>query len=287
MVLHVLCFLLFFFNSAISFSFKITRFEPNQNNILYQRDAAASVGAIEFNKLSYLCRVGWATYADPVRLWDSETEQAADFSSHFIFSIDTQGNTLFGHGLVFFLAPVGFQIPLNSGGGFLGLFNTTTCSDSSSSLNQIIAIEFDTFNNPEWDPTGVDGHVGINNNSIASAVYTPWNVSLHSGDTADMWIYYNSRSKNLSVSWSFRKTTDHKETSSLYYIIDLKNVLPELVTVGFSAATGQNVERHILKSWEFDSSLERGRNIKIIFFNIIIPIVASLAFRWFLRHQYD
>ncbi|XWS15418.1 hypothetical protein CRYUN_Cryun35bG0096100 [Craigia yunnanensis] len=39
--------------------------------------------------------------------------------------------------------------------------------------------------------------------------------------------------------------------------IDLMKVLPEKVMVGFSAATGQYVERHILKSWEFDSSLEK------------------------------
>lgn len=32
-------------------------------------------------------------------------------------------------------------------------------------------------------------------------------------------------------------------------------VLPEWVTIGFSAATGRNSYRHLLKSWEFTSSL--------------------------------
>lgn len=32
-------------------------------------------------------------------------------------------------------------------------------------------------------------------------------------------------------------------------------VLPEWVTVEFSAATGRNTERHLLKSWEFTSIL--------------------------------
>ncbi|XWS45049.1 hypothetical protein CRYUN_Cryun15aG0103200 [Craigia yunnanensis] len=48
-------------------------------------------------------------------------------------------------------------------------------------------------------------------------------------------------------------------------------VLPERVMVGFSAATGKYVERHILKSWEFHSSLEKletngknARRIKIL-----------------------
>ncbi|PQP99863.1 hypothetical protein Pyn_05596 [Prunus yedoensis var. nudiflora] len=49
--------------------------------------------------------------------------------------------------------------------------------------NQIVLVEFDSYANPEWDPRYE--HVGINNNSIASAVSTSWNAtSFHSGDIA-------------------------------------------------------------------------------------------------------
>ena len=48
-------------------------------------------------------------------------------------------------------------------------------------------------------------------------------------------------------------------------------VLPEWVTIGFSAATGGYVEQHILQSWEFSSSLDiketsgnKARNISLI-----------------------
>lgn len=75
----------------------------------------------------------------------------------------------------------------------MGLFNTTI---SDSSHNQIVMVEFDSFSNPEWDPPYE--HVGINKNSIASAVTTPWNASLHSGDTADAYIVYNASTKNLT-----------------------------------------------------------------------------------------
>ncbi|GMY12055.1 L-type lectin-domain containing receptor kinase IX.1-like [Fagus crenata] len=128
----------------------MSHFESNGSNILYHGDAVPSVGAIEMNKVNYVCRVGSPTY---------------------------------GHGLAFFLAPVGFEIPPNSAGGFLGLFNTTT---SDSSQNQIVLVEFDSYVNVEWDPS-VE-HVEINNNSIYSVVYTTWNASLHSEDTADVWI---------------------------------------------------------------------------------------------------
>ncbi|XP_060675213.1 L-type lectin-domain containing receptor kinase IX.1-like [Ziziphus jujuba] len=232
--------------------FQISRFNPDQTDILYQGDAVPSVGAIELiNKVNYLCRVGWETYVESVPLWDSQTGNLADFTTHFSFNIYTQGAARYGHGIAFFLAPVGFQIPPNSAGGFLGLFNTTT---SDSSRNQIVLVEFDTFSNPEWDPSFE--HVGINNNSIASAVYTPWNVSLHGGDTVDVWIAYNSTTKNLSVNWKYQTTSDSKENTSLSYQIDLKQILPQWVTIGFSAATGQYVERNSLNSWEFNSTLD-------------------------------
>ncbi|OMP01647.1 hypothetical protein COLO4_11690 [Corchorus olitorius] len=243
-------------------------------NIFYQGDAQLAVGTVEFNLINYINRVGWATYSDRVLLWDSETGKLSDFTSRFSFIVDTRNASVYGHGICFFLAPVGFQIPPNSAGGFLGLFNTTTSFSSSS--NQIVSIEFDSFENTEWDPPGIGGHVGINNNSISSAVYTRWNASNHSKDTATVSISYNSTTKNLSVSWSYFQTNDPQENSSLSMQIDLMKVLPENVMVGFSAATGMNVERHILQSWEFHSSLEKQdtkgkteRRIKIVLGSVI------------------
>ncbi|XP_059440031.1 L-type lectin-domain containing receptor kinase IX.1-like [Corylus avellana] len=247
--------------TAYSVSFQITRFDPTATDILYYGDAVPSVGAIEMNKVDYINRVGWAVYATRVPLWDSHTRRLADFTTHYSFTIDTQGASSYGHGLAFFLAPVGFEIPPNSAGGFLGLFNTTT---SDSPQNQILLVEFDSFSNPEWDPSFE--HVGINNNSVSSAVYTPWNASLHSGDTADVWITYNGSTKNLTVSWKYRRTSNVWENTSLFYEIDLMEILPKWVTVGFSAATGMYVERHTIQSWEFSSSLDiketNGKNVK-------------------------
>ncbi|KAB1213160.1 L-type lectin-domain containing receptor kinase IX.1 [Morella rubra] len=247
-----LFFVLFLFPSTDSVSFQLSNFDSNASNILYHGDAVPSVGAVEMNKVNYLCRVGWATYAERVPIWDSKTGNLSHCSSNFSFIIDTQGSSSYGHGLAFFLAPAGFEIPPNSAGGFLGLFNTTTTTDSS--LDQIVLVEFDSFVNPEWDPPVQ--HVGINNNSIFSAVYTPWNASLHSADTIVASILYNATTKNLSVFWTYQRTSTPHDNTSLSYNIDLSKVLPEWVTIGFAAATGSNVERHTLLSWEFSSSLE-------------------------------
>ncbi|XP_060674801.1 L-type lectin-domain containing receptor kinase IX.1-like [Ziziphus jujuba] len=237
---------------AYSIQFQIPRFEPGNPNVLYQGAAEPSVGAVELiDNVNYLCRVGRVISADRVRLWDAGTRKLSDFTTHFSFYIDTLGRTPYGAGLAFFLAPHGFQIPPNSAGSFLGLFNTTT---SDSTKNQIVHVEFDSFADTEWDPTYE--HVGINNNSVSSVVTIPWNASFHSGDTADVWINYNATTHNLSVSWMYQKTSNAKENTSLSYQINLMEVLPEWVTVGFSAGTGRYIERNVLQSWDFSSSLD-------------------------------
>ncbi|KAH1082565.1 hypothetical protein J1N35_022326 [Gossypium stocksii] len=292
-VVILLCFVSFLsvLPCTVSVSFQLSRFDPAMITIVYQGDAKPDIGTIEFNLVNFINRVGWAAYADEVLLWDSETGKISDFNTRFSFEIDTQGVPLYGHGLCFFLAPVGSLIPPNSAGGFLGLFNTTT-SDSPS--NQIVSIEFDSFHNPEWDPHGIGGHVGINNNSIASAVYTQWNASSHSEDTANVLVTYNSTTKDLSVSWSYLTTNSPRENSSLSMRIDLMKVLPERVMVGFSAATGMYVERHVLKSWEFHSNLEEpatnGKNtrrIKILVasavpVSVLIAGIVISFIMWFL-----
>ena len=222
---------------------------------MLQGDAVRSTdGVIELiNKVNYLCRVGWATYPGRVPLWDSTTGKAADFTTNFSFTIDIEDRPVYGHGITFFLAPAEFLIPPNSAGGFLGLYNTTT--DDHSASNQFVHVEFDTFPNPEWDPP-VE-HVGINVNSINSKVYTPWNASLHSKDNVLVSISYDSKANNLSVSWSYEKSSSYKESvTSLSYKIDLMKVLPQWVTIGFSAATGQYGARHKLNSWQFNSTID-------------------------------
>ncbi|KAL5556643.1 hypothetical protein UlMin_038879 [Ulmus minor] len=183
-------------------------------------------------------QVGRVIFSNRVKLWDAKTRKFADFTTRFSFFIDTRDRPSYAAGLAFFLAPAGFPIPPNSAGGFLGLFNTTT---SDSSENHIVHVEVDSFSNG-WDPNIT--HVGINNNSVSSLIYTPWNASFHSGDTADVVINYNATTANLSVSWKYQTTSNSKENTSLSFVIDLMEVLPEWVTIGFSAATSNFAERH-------------------------------------------
>lgn len=69
-------------------------------------------------------------------------------------------------------------------------------------------------------------------------------------------ISYDSNSKNLmTVGFSSYRTGGYARPK-LSYTVDLRDHLPELVTFGFSAATGNASALHSLHSWNFSSTLE-------------------------------
>ncbi|OVA20888.1 Protein kinase domain [Macleaya cordata] len=194
--------------------------------------------------------VGRATYSEPLHLWDSKTRWLTDFSTHFSFEIEAVNQSMYGDGLSFFLAPNGSEVPPNSAGGFLGLLSNETAL-SNSTTNQIVAVEFDSFQN-SWDPSS--DHVGINVNSIKSVEIKEWTSSIKTGSTANAWVSYDSTTKNLSVFLTYAKNPVFDGNSSVYHVVDLREVLPEWVSVGFSAATGDCIETHTIISWNFSST---------------------------------
>ncbi|CAA2954619.1 L-type lectin-domain containing receptor kinase -like [Olea europaea subsp. europaea] len=193
---------------------------------------------------------GRATYREPLHLWDKASGNLTDFSTHFSFVIDASDSTSFGaDGLAFFLAPVGSNIPANSSGGGLGLAYSNATANISG--DPFVAVEFDTYQNV-WDP--YSSHVGIDINSLISATNASWWNNITEGKKNDAWISYNSTSKNLSVIFTGHMKNE-TQNGSLEYTVDLRNYLPEWVSVGFSAATGDRFEKHNVKSWEFNSTL--------------------------------
>jgi hypothetical protein len=188
-----------------------------------------------------------------MRLWDAKTGRLTDFTTHFTFVINAVNIFEHGDGLSFFISPLQSNIPKDSSGGFLGLFDSATAFNMS--LNQIVAVEFDTYKNA-WDPS--DDHVGINVNSIASEADVTWKSSIRNGSTGNAWVTYNSTAKNISVFLTYAANPVFSGNYSLSYVVDLRNVLPEWVRVGFSAATCQGTEElHIISSWSFNSTSDQ------------------------------
>ncbi|KAK9097010.1 hypothetical protein Sjap_022507 [Stephania japonica] len=286
-IFRISMFCLFVINFANSVSFNFSEFQPNTPNISYQEDAFSSNGVLQLTKNqrdgSLTSSVGRAIYSQPVRLWDSASRRLTDFTTHFSFIINALNTSKYGDGLCFFLAPSGSEVPPNSTGGFLGLFSEQTAFNSTN--NQIVAVEFDSFKNP-WDPSA--DHVGININSIVSAANVTWRSSIKNGATANAWVTYNSTTKNLSIFLTYAKNPVYNGNSSLSYVVDLRDVLPEWISVGFSASTGSYAELHNVLSWEFNSSLEISTGSKKNNFGLVagivigsVILVCALGLAWY------
>ncbi|XP_056164825.1 L-type lectin-domain containing receptor kinase IX.1-like [Syzygium oleosum] len=271
-----------------SLNFSISSFDTNPNDIIYEGVAKIAYTSVDLTNKNtppaYYFQVGRIQYSKPIDIWDSATGKQADFVTRFSFTIDTYNADQYSDGIAFFLAPVGFSVPPNSAGGFLGLFNASTFDDDPR--NQIVMVEFDTWVNTEYDPPMQ--HIGINKNSLFPLKYTSWNAGSHSGRATDVMVTYNSTSKNLSVFWSFddKPISPDTKSSSLSCQINLTEVLPESVAIGFSASFGLSPERHSINSWEFNSSLnvvrppsedvsKKGLNCKM--YRIITFVTAPVA----------
>ncbi|XP_030958859.1 L-type lectin-domain containing receptor kinase IX.1-like [Quercus lobata] len=252
--------LLFFFllllPPVLSISFNLTSF--NDTYINRTGDAVInSYRQIEVTKdtlkENITESVGRATYKEPVRLWENRTGRLTDFTTHFSFKIEaTSPNAEWSaDGLAFFITANGSNVPYNkTKGGALGLLDFAL---DNSTQNEIVAVEFDTFKN-DFDPSA--NHVGIDVNSVKSKANVSWPRSIISnGEIVNAWVSYNSTTQNLSVFLTYAINSVSK-TTSLFHIVNLKDVLPEWVSVGFSAATGAGTEFHTILSWSFSSTLE-------------------------------
>ncbi|KAJ4776497.1 receptor lectin kinase [Rhynchospora pubera] len=202
---------------------------------------------------------GQATYNRPVILWDENNGEVTNFTTQFSFLIKTT-STYTGDGLAFFLSQYPAQIPPNSNlyGKYLSLFNSTT--GLNASMNQIIAVEFDTFRN-SIDPNSTGStpcHIGIDIKTINSTSYRFIENCLFIDSIMTAQIEYSSKLKLLSLLLS--NSTDPKTKFSLNATVDIRNILPSMCSVGFSAATGGSVELHYVYSWSFNSTLEMKQN---------------------------
>ncbi|KAJ1378289.1 Legume lectin, alpha chain, conserved site [Sesbania bispinosa] len=237
-------------NSSESASFSFTKFVPGQEDLILQGDALIRPsGTLELTRVDSGIPIsgslGRALYAAPVRIYDNTTGTVASFVTSFSFIIKAPNRFKAADGFAFFLAPVDTQP--QQPGGLLGLFKDKSFDKS----NQVVAVEFDTFFNKEWDPQG--RHIGIDVNSINSVKTTAF--SLANGEVANAFISYEASTKFLTASFVYPSRQASYIVSS---VVDLKDAVPEFVRVGFSGSTGLSegfAESHDILSWSFESNL--------------------------------
>ncbi|KAF7112948.1 hypothetical protein RHSIM_RhsimUnG0175600 [Rhododendron simsii] len=251
-LLYFLSIIWFLIPKTKALNFNLTNIGPENQNVDITVFLAASISYQGLQVTSDVKNsqqsAGKATYIHPLHLWDNSTGNLTDFYTHFVFVVDSEGQTDFADGITFFLAPNGSN---SWGGEAIGL-----PVDGGNLTSPFVAVEFDTFQNSGVDPVGINPvtHVGIDVNSIISNVTAIWYCNVTNGTENEAWIRYDSTSFNLSVEFTVTTNTT-RVNDTIHLIIDLRDYLPEWVTFGFSAATGKNFEKNTVKSWEFSSSL--------------------------------
>ncbi|KAL6647033.1 hypothetical protein ACP70R_014470 [Stipagrostis hirtigluma subsp. patula] len=247
--------------ASVSFDFDFSNTSTFSLNDL-KRDGTAAFHGVLYDLTANAYRaglssnVGRVAYAHPVPLRDNATGQATSFTTAFSFVINVTDTSNKGDGMAFFLGEFPSALPPTSQGGALGLC-TDYCVNKTSGEARFVAVEFDTFVDDKWDPTATFDHMGIDVSSIVSVA----NISLPSfslnGEMSAR-VDYDGGSGVMSVELRLRGAPQFAgatttTTFNLSAKVDLGAELPEQVSIGFSAATGDSIELHQLRSWSFST----------------------------------
>ncbi|KAI7992654.1 hypothetical protein LOK49_LG12G00395 [Camellia lanceoleosa] len=244
---------------ATALSFNLTNIGPQLNaEIVVEGDAYVSPEGIQLTSneinMTRNCSAGQATYKDPLFLWDNTFGKLTDFNTYFLFVIDPIGSYDFADGITFFFVPNG-STPNITVGRSIGL---PIDHPTYVAISSFVAIEFDTCQDT-WDPVDITPttHVGIDINSLNSGAYAIWNNDIIDGLENEAWISYNSSSQNLSVILCTGSVNNSNSVeSSISFVVDLKTMLPEWFTIGFTTVTGLFFGKNNIKSWAFNSTLQ-------------------------------
>ncbi|KAF3325491.1 putative lectin-like protein kinase [Carex littledalei] len=272
-------------NTGIHFSYNST---SGWEKINKEGAAYINGGILELSNASSASYCGWATYNKPIPLVDNITGMPASFLTQFTVYIKATNTTIRGDGLTFFLSSYPRIELVNPCGGYLGLFTADNKMDSSQ--NQVVAVEFDTHRN-DWDPT--TNHVGIDVNNIYSVVVRNLDDTIPGVIYRKAWVNYSADDQTLRVSLSDVQSSQEPSNTFLSYKVNLTQVLPKTVVVGFSASTGYAAEIHQIHSWEFSTTFGSRKNaplkaksiplIVLVFVLCAIGVTLLLGgFGWFL-----
>ncbi|CAL5386629.1 unnamed protein product [Camellia sinensis] len=205
-------------------------------------------------------QAGHVFYQIPIKFNTSSSRyRSLSFSTNFIFVMVPEITNFSGHGIAFTISPsMNFTQAVVS--QYLGLFNY---SNNGLASNHLLAIEFDTIKNLEFNDIN-DNHVGIDVNSLNSIVSAPVtyysnseginkSLDLISGNPMQVWIDYDEVVNLLNV--TIAPIKNQKPNRSLLLIhINLSLILLDYMYVGFSSATGSVASNNYILGWSFNKS---------------------------------
>ncbi|XP_021848015.1 L-type lectin-domain containing receptor kinase IV.2-like [Spinacia oleracea] len=230
-------------------------------------DGAATVAANGLLQLTNYSKQLTAHAFHPQPL-NFSSSSSLSFSTHYVFAMYPEIQSISGHGIVFVLSP-SMSFPHGVPGKFFGLFNSS--SDFMPS-DHIFAVELDTIQDFEFSDLD-SNHVGININSLisnasASAAYfsdaenVNRSLNLLSARRMQIWIDYNH--ENMLVQVTMAPIEVPKPSRPLLsFRVNLSEVLSETMYVGFSSSTGSVASSHYLLGWSFAHGGETAQRLDL------------------------
>ncbi|KAM0892708.1 hypothetical protein ACQ4PT_025579 [Festuca glaucescens] len=254
------------------------------------KDASINGGSLQLtpdtrNNVAYLInKSGSVLLLDPVTLWRVDSHgvrHEASFNTTFDMNIFRDpAEEQHGEGLTFVIASSLNGPPQGSHGGFLGLTNTISKSNSSS----FVAVEFDTAKQ-SYDPD--DNHVGLNIGSVDSAYVVqlssvpPGNLTIAPTIPTNytVWIEYNGVGHHIWV-YMAPQGQEKPGRAVLDAPLNMSSHLPQRAYIGFSGSTGQGFELNIILSWSLTLDKlpgDDGEKWKVILPAVLGTVAATAA----------
>ncbi|TKY55255.1 L-type lectin-domain containing receptor kinase S.1 [Spatholobus suberectus] len=239
---------------ALSLDFLFNSF-AGVTNLTLIKDARVDVSVIRMTNDSNQYSYGRAFYPTKVPM---KAPSISSFSTSFVFSILPQIPTSPGFGLAFLLCNT-TDPPGALASQYFGLFTNAT----SPSVFPLIAVEFDTGQNPEFNDID-DNHIGIDLNNIESTFATTagyYNssggfvpVRMRTGQNIRAWIEFDGESLQFNVTVAPVGVSRPSTPTLTYRHPAIANYVSADMYVGFSASKTNWIEAQRVLAWSFSDS---------------------------------
>ncbi|KAK6920645.1 Legume lectin domain [Dillenia turbinata] len=305
-----LLYLLLHFLPALSLDFLFNSF--NSSDLILVDDAKIDSSVIRLTNDSNQNSIGRAFYPTQINMKStSNSAKISSFSTSFVFSVYPEISSSPGFGIAFVISNT--TSPPNAlSGQYFGLFSNST----KHSVIPLIAIEFDTGQNPEFnDPDG--NHVGIDLDNIESIItetagyydsasgnFTP--VNMRSGNNARAWIEFDGSNMQINVTIAPIGVNKPSKPLLSYTNPEIADYVSDEMFVGFSASKVTWVEIQRVLAWSFSdtgtardinttnlpnfvpkskSSLSPGAIVGISIACVVVFVVFLSGFYWYWRRR--
>ncbi|KAL2633788.1 hypothetical protein R1flu_005267 [Riccia fluitans] len=188
--------------------------------------------------------LGVALYIKPVQVLNRSSNQAASLSINFSFRIEYEPEYGPGDGLAFVMFSE--ENWVGSAGENLGAFD----SGRAGTVVKILAVEFDTYENPGIDDN--DNHVGVDTTSTKSEQAKQLPFLLRDASRVYAWIDYHPESLLLEVRVS--SFPSRPDQALISYNRNLLDLLVDNVWVGFSGSNGNLYSFYTVYNLNFQST---------------------------------